>query len=38
MRIARRLKTEENITFAGEYFRVADSTVVPRLPDGGPPP
>lgn len=36
MRIARRLWTEENVTFAGEYFRVADSTVVPRLPDGGP--
>ena len=36
MRIARRLWTEENVTFAGEYFRVADSTVVPCLPDGGP--
>ncbi|ACU72680.1 Alkanesulfonate monooxygenase [Catenulispora acidiphila DSM 44928] len=36
MRIARRLWTEENVTFDGEYFRVSDSTVVPRLLDGGP--
>jgi alkanesulfonate monooxygenase len=36
MRIARRLWTEHNVTFEGEHFRVADSTVVPRLPGGGP--
>ena len=37
MRLARRLWTEENVTFHGDYFRVTDSTVVPRLPNGGPP-
>ncbi|MBS7544853.1 LLM class flavin-dependent oxidoreductase [Ancylobacter oerskovii] len=31
MRLVRRLWTEENVIFAGEHFRVADSTVVPRL-------
>ncbi|GAA2050392.1 LLM class flavin-dependent oxidoreductase [Catenulispora yoronensis] len=36
MRIARRLWTEEDVTFAGEHFQVTGSTVVPRLPDGGP--
>jgi alkanesulfonate monooxygenase len=36
MRIARRLWTEENVTFKGEHFQVADSTVVPWLPDRGP--
>jgi len=32
MRIARRLWAEEHVTFAGEHFRVTDSTVVPRPP------
>lgn len=31
MRLVRRLWTEENVTFAGEHFQVADSTVQPRL-------
>ncbi|MBY5344729.1 LLM class flavin-dependent oxidoreductase [Rhizobium leguminosarum bv. viciae] len=31
MRLVRRLWTEENVTSAGEHFRVADSTVVPRI-------
>lgn len=31
MRLLRRLWTEENVTFEGEHFRVAGSTVVPRL-------
>jgi alkanesulfonate monooxygenase len=31
MRLIRRLWTEENVTFEGEHFRVAGSTVVPRL-------
>ncbi|MBY5838866.1 LLM class flavin-dependent oxidoreductase (plasmid) [Rhizobium leguminosarum] len=31
MRLVRRLWTEENVTSAGENFRVADSTVVPRI-------
>ena len=31
MRLVRRLWTEENVTFTGEHYRVADSTVVPRL-------
>ncbi|MFL5012892.1 LLM class flavin-dependent oxidoreductase [Rhizobium sp.] len=31
MRLVRRLWTEDNVTFGGEYFRVADSTVVPRI-------
>jgi alkanesulfonate monooxygenase len=37
MRIARRLWTEENVTFDGRYFQVTGSRVVPRLPGGGPP-
>ncbi|MEI1247470.1 LLM class flavin-dependent oxidoreductase [Rhizobium aouanii] len=31
MRLVRRLWTEENVTSAGENFRVAESTVVPRI-------
>ena len=31
MRLVRRLWTEENVTFDGEYFQVAGSTVEPRL-------
>lgn len=31
MRLVRRLWAEENVTFEGEHFRVADSTVNPRL-------
>jgi len=31
MRLVRRLWTEENVTSAGEHFRVAESTVVPRI-------
>lgn len=31
MRLVRRLWTEEDVTFEGEYFHVARSTVVPRL-------
>ena len=31
MRLVRRLWTEENVTFAGDHFRLADSTVVPRI-------
>ena len=31
MRLVRRLWTEENVSFAGEHFQVADSTVQPRL-------
>ncbi|MBY3272815.1 LLM class flavin-dependent oxidoreductase [Rhizobium laguerreae] len=31
MRLVRRLWTEENVTFTGEYFQVAASTVAPRL-------
>ncbi len=31
MRLVRRLWTEENVTFAGEHFQVAESTVEPRL-------
>ncbi|MET0436837.1 MAG: LLM class flavin-dependent oxidoreductase [Devosia sp.] len=30
MRLTRRLWTEDKVTFAGEHFSVADSTVVPR--------
>jgi alkanesulfonate monooxygenase len=30
MRLVRRLWTEENVTYRGEYFTVAGSTVVPR--------
>ena len=35
MRLVRRLWTEENVTFNGAHFTVADSTVVPRLPARG---
>jgi alkanesulfonate monooxygenase len=35
MRLVRRLWTEENVTHAGEHFRVTESTVVPRLPVSG---
>jgi len=36
MRLVRRLWTEEDVTFTGEHFRVAGSTVVPRIkPRGG---
>ncbi|NKL38666.1 LLM class flavin-dependent oxidoreductase [Rhizobium leguminosarum bv. viciae] len=31
MRLVRRLWTEDNVTSAGENFRVAESTVVPRI-------
>ena len=31
MRLVRRLWREENVTFAGEYFNVTESTVVPRI-------
>lgn len=31
MRLVRRLWTEENVTYEGEHFRVAGSTVVPRI-------
>jgi alkanesulfonate monooxygenase len=31
MRLIRRLWTEENVTYAGEHFRVTDSTVAPRI-------
>ncbi|WP_312795751.1 LLM class flavin-dependent oxidoreductase [Tianweitania sp.] len=31
MRLVRRLWTEENVTFNGEHFQVANSTVAPRL-------
>lgn len=31
MRLVRRLWTEENVTSAGDHFRVAGSTVVPRI-------
>lgn len=31
MRLVRRLWTEENVTSAGAHFRVAESTVVPRI-------
>jgi len=36
MRLVRRLWSEENVTFEGEHFRVADSTVVPRIEARGP--
>jgi alkanesulfonate monooxygenase len=36
MRIARRLWTEEHVTFEGEHFGVTDSTVVPRPVGTGP--
>jgi len=35
MRLVRRLWTEENVTFAGEHFQVAGSTVMPRIPARG---
>jgi alkanesulfonate monooxygenase len=35
MRLTRRLWTEENVTFAGEYFQVAGSTVAPRIAPRG---
>ena len=35
MRLVRRLWTEEHVTFKGEHFQVADSTVEPRLPARG---
>lgn len=35
MRLVRRLWTEENVTFAGEHFSVANSTVNPRIPPRG---
>ncbi|MGC4933663.1 LLM class flavin-dependent oxidoreductase [Gordonia sp. DT30] len=31
LQLVRRLWTEENVTYRGEYFRVEDSTVVPRI-------
>ena len=31
MRLVRRLWTEENVTYAGEYFQVTGSTVMPRI-------
>jgi alkanesulfonate monooxygenase len=31
MRLIRRLWTEENVTYAGEYFQVTESTVEPRI-------
>jgi len=31
MRLVRRLWTEEDVTFPGEYFAVKDSTVLPRI-------
>jgi alkanesulfonate monooxygenase len=35
MRLTRRLWTEENVTFEGDHFHVAGSTVEPRLGSGG---
>jgi len=35
MRLVRRLWTEDEVTFAGEHFQVAGSTVTPRLPVHG---
>jgi alkanesulfonate monooxygenase len=36
MRLVRRLWTEENVSFNGEYFQVRESTAVPRIePRGG---
>jgi alkanesulfonate monooxygenase len=31
MRLVRRLWTEENVSYTGEHFQVAESTVVPRI-------
>jgi alkanesulfonate monooxygenase len=35
MRLVRLLWTEENVTYAGEHFRVTDSTVAPRIQPRG---
>ncbi|ANK93924.1 MULTISPECIES: LLM class flavin-dependent oxidoreductase [Rhizobium] len=35
MRLVRRLWTEENVTWAGDHFRVAESTVVPPIEERG---
>jgi len=35
MRLVRRLWTEDEVTFDGEHFQVAGSTVMPRLPARG---
>jgi alkanesulfonate monooxygenase len=35
MRLVRRLWTEEDVTFESEHFRVAGSTVTPRIPPRG---
>ncbi len=35
MRLVRRLWTEETVTYEGEHFQVADSTVEPRFHAGG---
>ena len=35
MRLARKLWTEENVTYTGEHFQVTDSTVFPRLEPRG---
>ncbi|WP_315837768.1 LLM class flavin-dependent oxidoreductase [Bradyrhizobium prioriisuperbiae] len=35
MRLVRRLWTEENVTFAGQHFRVTGSTAAPRLQSRG---
>jgi alkanesulfonate monooxygenase len=35
MRLVRRLWTEENVTFTGEYFSVTNSTVQPRIQPRG---
>jgi alkanesulfonate monooxygenase len=35
MRLVRRLWTEENVTYAGEHFRVTESTIEPRVPVRG---
>ncbi len=32
MRLVRRLWTEENVTYAGEHFRLTGSTAMPRIP------
>lgn len=37
LRIVRKLWAEENVTVEGEFWNVENSTVVPRLPDGGRP-
>ncbi|MBM7785549.1 LLM class flavin-dependent oxidoreductase [Tenggerimyces flavus] len=36
LQLVRRLWTEENVTFAGEYFQVENSTVAPRPSGTGP--